>query len=319
MKQKGMRTLALFVGCGGLALGFKNVGFDIVVAFDNWEPALSVFRENFRESQVFNCDLSNLPGNRKVLKRFEPDLIIGGPPCQDYSHAGKRNEDLGRADLTISFAEIVVDVKPQWFVMENVDQVMKSKRLEIATKLFKETGYGLTNKVLNASLCGVPQTRKRFFLVGKLNTADRFLDDYLEAGIAKRSMTVREYLGTSLGTEYYYRHPRTYGRRAVYSIDEPSATIRGVNRPIPPNYREHPGDAASVSEGVRPLTTIERSYIQTFPEGFIFEGSKTNLEQMIGNAVPVRLAEYVAKAIRDFIEDESVKIDGAKEHQSSLI
>ena len=95
-------------------------------------------------------------------------------------------------------------------------------------------------------------------------------------------------------------HPRSYNRRAVFSIYEPSATIRGVNRPIPDNYKRHHADKADISEGVRSLTSKERSYIQTFPEKFEFVGSKTNVEQAIGNAVPVKLAEYVARCLLEY-------------------
>jgi DNA (cytosine-5)-methyltransferase 1 len=71
-----------------------------------------------------------------------------------------------------------------------------------------------------------------------------------------------------------------------------------VNRPIPPKYAQHPLDAAPISNGVRPLTTQERAYIQTFPLAFRFSGTKSDMEQMIGNAVPVRLAEFVARALQ---------------------
>ncbi|OKH44223.1 DNA (cytosine-5-)-methyltransferase, partial [Calothrix sp. HK-06] len=104
-----------------------------------------------------------------------------------------------------------------------------------------------------------------------------------------------------------YRHPRTYQRRGIFSIDEPSPTIRSVNRPVPKSYRGHPGDAAPISSNLRPLTTIERSYIQTFPKDFIFDEqnqSKTDLEQMIGNAVPVKLAEFVARCLLQHIKDK---------------
>ena len=313
------KAVALFSGCGGLALGFKNTGFEILAAFDNWDPALTVFRKNFPESQVFNVDLGNINGNYDIFDQFAPDIIIGGPPCQDYSHAGSRNEELGRADLTISFADIVAEVRPTWFVMENVDQIMHSQRLIKAQDMLRKACYGLTERILNASLCGVPQIRKRYFMVGRLNAPAGFLNEYFDSQLASRPMTVREYLGSILDIEHYYRHPRTYARRAIFSIDEPSPTVRGVNRPIPQNYRRHPKDTAPISSNVRPLTTIERSYIQTFPEGFIFEGSKTDLEQMIGNAVPVKLAEYVAKSIIAFSKKcEEEKENQVKEYQLKL-
>ena len=114
-------------------------------------------------------------------------------------------------------------------------------------------------------------------------------------------MTVRDYLGNSLKTQFYYMHPRSYNRRGVFSIDEPSATIRGVNRPIPQKYKKHHGDKADPADGnVRELTARERSYIQTFPKKFVFEGTKTDVEQAIGNAVPIKLAEFVAMRILEF-------------------
>ncbi len=113
--------------------------------------------------------------------------------------------------------------------------------------------------------------------------------------------TVRDYLGDELGTEFFYRHPRTYNRRGIFSIDEPSPTIRGVNRPIPPRYKLHPNDATKDINKVRPLTTLERARLQTFPREFVFYGNKTDLEQMIGNAVPVKLATYVATHILSYM------------------
>jgi DNA (cytosine-5)-methyltransferase 1 len=117
-------------------------------------------------------------------------------------------------------------------------------------------------------------------------------------------MTVRDYFGKNIDTNYYYRHPRNYSRRAIYSIDEASPAIRGVNRPIPKGYPGHPGDPVAVSESVRPLTTLERSQIQTFPKDFVRAGNKTEIEQMIGNAVPANLAKFVALAIIDYYNTE---------------
>jgi DNA (cytosine-5)-methyltransferase 1 len=298
-----INTIDLFAGCGGLSLGFKNAGFQLVAAFDNWPSAIKVYQQNF-DHPVYNCDLSNLDC-LEYLKQSQPELILGAPPCQDFSSAGHRNEDLGRGFLTITFAEIIANIKPNFFVMENVDRLPTSNKYQIARRIFQEANYGLTEKVLDASLCGVPQKRKRFFVVGIRGETDNILKPLFEENLASKAMTVRDYLGNRLGIEHYYRHPRSYQRRAVFSIDEPSPTIRGVNRPIPKNYQQHSGDTASISQGVRPLTTIERSYLQTFPQDFIFEGTKTDLEQMIGNAVPVKLAEYVALCLSDFVDQKS--------------
>jgi len=303
-----LRTIDLYAGAGGLAYGFqgsevKNLRFEIVAVFDNWKPAIETLKKNFKTTEIVKIDFDAYKGDKAVFTKFAPDVIIGGPPCQDFSHAGKRNEDLGRGKLTVTFAYIVIDVRPKWFVMENVDRILKTEKYKLVKAAFKKAGYGITEKVLDASLCGVPQKRKRYFMIGELSGVDGALLPYLEKSLARKPMTLRDYFGDSLGVEYYYRHPRNYKRRAIFSIDEPSPTIRGVNRPIPSTYKRHPGDAVEPSEKVRPLTTEERSYIQTFPKEYVFEGSKTEKEQMIGNAVPVKLAECVAKCILKYISD----------------
>lgn len=298
-----MRAVDLFCGCGGMSLGFQNAGIEILAAYDNWAPAINIYRDNFRHP-VFDCDLNSIEAINHI-KAFNPDMIIGGPPCQDFSIAGNRN--MGeRANLTIRFANIVNEIRPKWFVMENVYNIERMPILPKAQKIFKKAGYGLTVRILNASHCGVPQARRRFFMIGLLGAKNDFLGRALDLAQTKVQMTVRDYLGDSLNTQFYYMHPRSYNRRGVFSIDEPSATIRGVNRPIPQGYKKHHGDKADPSKGgVRELTTKERSYIQTFPPNFVLEGKKTDLEQAIGNAVPVKLAEFVARRIVEYSQKKS--------------
>lgn len=293
-----INVIDIFCGCGGLSLGFQRVGFNIVGAFDNWDKVVDIYNSNFNHKAEL-IDAYNLTAEH--IKNFSPDIIIGGPPCQDYSSAGKQDESQGRANLTLRYAELVCEVHPKWFVMENVDRILKSQTLPKAISLFTSSGYGLSQVVLDASLCGVPQKRKRFFLIGHLGDIDDFLTKSLYSDLSSKSTTIRDYLGDEFHTEYYYRHPRSYARRGIFSIDEPSPTIRGVNRPIPPGYLIHSGDATNDLSKVRPLTTLERARIQTFPASFEFSGNKTDLEQMIGNAVPVDLAKYVAQHLMEYI------------------
>lgn len=295
-----MNAVDLFAGCGGLSLGFQKQGFNIVAAFEWWDAAVNCYRANFSHP-VFQTDLSNVAASVKQIQPFQPDIIIGGPPCQDFSHAGKRIE-AGRAVLTDAYAEIIATIKPACFVMENVDRARNSKAYSDARKTFKEAGYGLTEVVLDASLCGTPQRRKRFICFGMQGAQDGFALNAFLKGQAEKPMTLRDYFGDTLGFEYYYRHPRNYSRRAVFSIDEPAPTMRGVNRPVPKGYPGHPNDACAVTEKLHALTTSERAMIQTFPADFKWIGSKTDIEQMIGNAVPVNLAQYVAKIVKTVVE-----------------
>ena len=289
----------LFCGCGGLSLGFENAGFKISAAFDNWDAAINIYEKNF-EHPIIKRDLNNTEDVSDIAE-YKPQMIIGGPPCQDYSSAGHRDESLGRANLTLSYAEIIKKIRPQYFLMENVPTIQKSEKLSQVLAVFKRCGYGISRMVLDASKCGVPQKRKRYVVVGAIGEQDGFLDELLINGQSKNSMTMRDYFGDSLGFQFYFRVPRSYSRRGVFSIDEPSMTIRGVDRPVPKGYPGHPNDAAPIDDTIRTLTFQERSWIQTFPKDFIWEGNKTNLNQAIGNAVPVKLAEYIANCLKQYI------------------
>lgn len=296
-----MKTVDLFCGCGGLTLGFQNAGFDIVAAYDNWKPTVDVYRMNF-EHPIYEKDLTDKQTHMDI-KKLSPDIIIGGPPCQDFSSAGHRNVNLGRAVLTTTYCDIITTVLPRYFLMENVPEITKKDILTEILARFKDAGYGLTSTVLDASLCGVPQSRKRYVLVGCLGAEDGFLQKCLDTHLSDKPITMRQYfndINYDFGVDYYFRVPRSYHRRGVFSIDEPCQTIRGVDRPIPSGYTGHPSDPVEIGPKVRALTVLERAYIQTFPTTFKFEGTKTNLNQMIGNAVPVKLAEYIARAIMEY-------------------
>ena len=127
------RTLDLFCGCGGMSLGFINAGYDLVGAIDNWEPAIEVYNANFSH-EVFNMDISNIEKVVKLIRSYNIETIVAGPPCQDFSHAGKREEG-HRANLTIIFANIIKKIKPTWFIMENVDRILRSKSYNEAREL----------------------------------------------------------------------------------------------------------------------------------------------------------------------------------------
>lgn len=288
-------------------MGLGAAGIDIVAAFENWEPAITLYNKNFTHKAT-QLDLSNEGLAITAIRKHAPQMIVGGPPCQDFSSAGKRDESGGRGDLTLSYARIVVAVSPEWFIMENVDRIIKTDIFKSARQLFSGAGYGLTEIVLDASLCGVPQKRKRMFLIGRMGEADDFLLSSIESSMAKESLTVKEHFGEELDTQYYYRHARSYARRGIFSVNEPSPTIRGVNRPIPPDYKFHEGDASKDLSEVRPLTALERARIQTFPDTYDWSGlNKSVLEQIIGNAVPVNLARFVGTRIMEHAKQKKSK------------
>ncbi len=292
------RVVDLFAGAGGLSLGFQGAGFPVAAAVDAWPAALATYRANHGHP-AHQYDLSDVGGVVDLISAYDPTVIIGGPPCQDFSRAGKRIAG-ARASLTVSFAETVSIALPRVVLMENVPAARSSAAYCQAIAILRAAGYGLTMQVLDASRCGVPQRRSRLILVGRLDTPDNWLTKELESFLAPTSMTVREYLGDELGVDHYYHHPRYYDRKSVYSVDEPSPTLRGVGKSKPcPGVEDHPSNAALLAD-TRGLKPVERARLQTFPASYHWSGSMTAQHQQIGNAVPPELGRYVATAIARF-------------------
>jgi len=308
VKQHGSSDFTLvdlFSGCGGMSLGFQRAGFRILAAFDNWKPAVDVYRANF-DHPIHQVDLG-VQSARDLVKGLKPHVIAGGPPCQDFSSAGPGEVGSRRAGLSQAFAQIIKAASPQYFVLENVPRIRISPKYPSIVSGFRRLGYGLTEKVLDACFCGVPQRRTRLFVIGGLGLEDGFLDALLEIRLASKPLTLRRYLGPTLNTDYYFRVPTNYKRRGVFSVDEPCATIRAVDRPIPIGYPGHPEDPVPIGPRVRALTVLERSYVQTFPRSFVFRGTQTDLNTMIGNAVPVKMAQFVASALHEFMAGKDEK------------
>lgn len=197
-----IRCVDLFCGCGGMTLGFERAGFDVVAGFDNWEAAIRVYDANFQHP-VIEQDLMNVDEAVVKISEYKPDLIIGGPPCQDFSTAGFQDETRGRAILSVCYSRIVCAIRPKYFVMENVATIRNTDSFRKVIDNFSTAGYGLTKMVLDAAYCGVPQTRKRMFVIGTLNGENGFLDEELRKNLSPTPMSIYDYLGDSLGIDYY--------------------------------------------------------------------------------------------------------------------
>jgi DNA (cytosine-5)-methyltransferase 1 len=305
-----LNTISLFTGCGGLDLGFRSSGFNIVLINDSWDKAIETYQINHTKSdyEVISGDITKKEISERIItssKKQKIDLIIGGPPCQEFSSAGERKANGLKANLTPQFAELVCQIQPKWVVMENVNTLVSigDQQLKKCKDIFQKNGYGITTTILNAADFGVPQKRKRLILICRLNGTDDEMVPFIQKQ-KKKEITIREFMPEIVQgenkTEFYYRHPRTYARRGIFSIDEQSPTIRGVNRPIPKTYKTHKIDATKDVSKVRPLTTEERARVQSFPKNFKIIGNKGEKETQIGNAVPPLLAKAIANAIKEF-------------------
>jgi len=168
MEKKKNNVIDLFCGCGGLSLGFEQAGYNVLLGIDNWEDALVTFKHNHHGSETLCADLMNLNpiDVEKKIGKQKVDLIIGGPPCQGFSIAGKRIIDDDRNKLYKSFVRMVAHFKPKAFVLENVPNILTIgdgiiKRAIITD--FEALGYKVVNKVLLASDYGVPQNRPDYW------------------------------------------------------------------------------------------------------------------------------------------------------------
>lgn len=160
-------VVSLFSGGGGLDLGFKNAGYDILWAIDNNQDAVNTYKKNLGD-HIICADINKI--DEKQIPHS--DVIIGGPPCQSFSLAGNRHVEDARGQLVWRYITIINEVKPQAFVFENVTGLLSAKNsngekiLSLLQAAFKQIGYTINTKVMNAVDYGIPQKRKRLIIVG---------------------------------------------------------------------------------------------------------------------------------------------------------
>ena len=321
-----MKIVSFFSGAGGLDLGFEKAGFNITWANEFDKDIWETFEKNFPNT---NLDRRSIVD---VLSDDIPDCdgIIGGPPCQSWSEAGKlRGIKDKRGQLFYEFIRILKDKQPKFFLAENVSGMLAqrhSEALEYIKKLFIDCGYVLSFKLLNASDYDVPQVRKRVFFIGyrkdlkkefkfppstgsKLTLKDAIYDINGSALIAKSKnhsnhddcvLHNHEYIHGSYSTIYL-------SRNRVRMWNEPSFTIQagGRHAPIHPQapVMKHIEKNKKIfvpgkEHLYRRLSVRECARIQTFPDDHIFYyKSVLSGYKMVGNAVPVNLANHLATQI----------------------
>lgn len=173
-KTKTKNLLDLFCGAGGLSLGFGWAGYNVVVANDNFKQACETYRANHNGTILIEGDITNKKIQDEILeksKKGKVDIVVGGPPCQGFSHAGKRMIDDPRNLLYKEFVNVVKILKPKVFVLENVEGIMTingGKTYEEVKSNFEELGYFVAGHKLHAVKFGVPQKRKRVVIIGTL-------------------------------------------------------------------------------------------------------------------------------------------------------
>lgn len=197
-KTNKYKIIDLFAGCGGLSNGFEKADFEAMLGIDNWEDSLYTYKQNHKHSEIIYGDICKI-SYEDIMKKTDgakPAVIIGGPPCQGFSLAGKRDKNDGRNNLVYEFIRIVSELKPEFFVMENVLGMLSMKNgngekvIDKITKKFADIGYIVKYSPLCAHNYGVPQIRRRVFIVGNRLGIDFSFPEPTHDGKIKPFVTV---------------------------------------------------------------------------------------------------------------------------------
>ncbi len=183
----------MFSGAGGMDVGVVNAGFEVVVAAELDPHACETYRENHKNTIVVQGDV--VENFDKITSFNDIDMVIGGPPCQGFSVAGKMDPSDPRSKLVFTFCDVVEKIKPKAFIMENVKSLGSLDKFQhIRDKIFtrmEAAGYLVTMNILNAKEFGVPQSRERVFFTGVQKDLDPIrYSDYEKFKV--KSISLRE-------------------------------------------------------------------------------------------------------------------------------
>jgi len=341
------KLLDLFCGAGGLSFGFEeSKEFHITLASDIMPDAISTYQSNYPNTNTLCCDICEL--SKSILKKYDSDsvdLILGGPPCQSFSTSGKRLLDDPRGKLFQEYLRLIKLIKPKVFIFENVIGLLsmdKGKIFNTIISSFKDEGYNVTYRVLNAVDFGIPQNRKRVIIVGHTSEDFNFprrthLNNHLSLLDAIGDLphlnnhSYNKYICEP--QNYFQRYARIGSNELKYhDIPNHGESLLKVIMAIPEG-----GSASDLPDEIKPksgfknsysrlwwnkpsstitrnfgapssarcihpvadraLTTREGARIQSFPDRYIFCGSRTSKNLQIGNAVPPILSKRLVKSV----------------------
>ncbi len=332
--RNGYNIVDLFSGVGGLSLGFVEKGFDLILANDNDPEIAETFKYNHPKTDFILGDVKDLTeeeikkhiGNKKV------DVLVGGVPCQSFSMVGYRttgkekNREDPRNFLFKEFVRIAGILKPKIVIIENVKAILSSHKGEIKREIISDLqklGYKVDVQILNAADYGVSQLRERAIFLGnnmgeenifpkKTNNPSNYvpvedvLKDIPEANhqprqlhgkVLERVKLIRpgeNWRSLPVELQTGSKHSGAYGR-----LDPalPSRTLTTRFDTPPGGYVTHPYED-------RAITVREGARIQSFPDNFVFKGSRGSQYKQVGNAVAVGVSRALAKSVLKMLDEK---------------
>lgn len=315
---KTLNVIDLFCGCGGMSKGLTDAGLNVIAGIDIWDKAVQSYNKNYHH-KAYCADLTQLPPEKfnelynKENKNV--DILVGGPPCQSFSIAGKRDKNDPRNALFMEYVKYLDYFKPKAFIMENVIGMLSKKTangenvIDIIMEQLNRNYNCIINK-LYASDFEVPQNRRRTIIIGirkDLNILPKEPEPIIKSVhdripvknilIPKEEVDKKYYLSekalAGIENKKSVNKEKGFGFGAqMLDFDKPSYTI-------PARYWKDGYDALVKynEKEIRRLTITELKRIQSFPDNYIIDGSNKDIIMQIGNAVACKFAYYLGKYI----------------------
>ena len=324
--RNGYNFVDLFSGAGGLSCGFTMAGFTPVASVEIMDSAVETYRYNFIETKGFDetvetRDIRDENVKRKLYEEIGErhiNVVVGGFPCQGFSMSGNRVITDERNSLYLEMKKIVEHLQPEYVVMENVEGLRSMLNGAIVKKIiedYKTIGYDINVTILNSADYGVAQTRRRVIFVGNRvggtiyhpqpildkenyktlgEEIERFMnlpnDKSINHIITKHSKEMAEKIQAVPEGKSLYGNYSDAWKKSPW--DKPSCTVK-----------ENHGGVNLHPKLPRVLTPRELAALQSFPDDFIFKGSKKWQLVQIGNAVPPLLGKAIGIAVKKALDE----------------
>lgn len=342
--MKEYRVIDCFCGAGGLSLGFEQAGFKVEYAFDIDSSSIETYKKNpqHHHGQAFVRDIYKV-SKASIEEDLghelgQIDVVIGGPPCQGFS-VQRRGDDIDpRNQLVLEYIRLLKDIKPKFFIMENVGGILSVRGKPFVKALFENMeaeGYSILQKKLTASNYGVPQDRKRVIIVGELTNGKSTSFEYPEP-LSGKKKTVREAIADLMDKTEEDIPNHKSDKLSAINLKRIQAITEGQGQDSLPDelqlecHKKNNGHRHldtygrmawdqpsptitarfdSFSRGRfghpvldRTITLREGARLQTFPDTFEFVGTKIEVARQIGNAVPPVLAKRIAEQVKTCLD-----------------
>jgi len=322
--SKQFSIVDLFAGAGGMSLGFEMAGYKVASAVELVDIAADTHERNFPHCEVHRGDISNFRTS-DVLRASNVRVVVGGPPCQGFSVAGKRDPNDPRNRLFREFVRVVDELQPDYFVMENVPGILTMKGGKVKDAIleaFDEIGYpNVSIAILEAASLGVAQIRARAIFIGNRHgLANPFPapllkpEEYIPIEAAIGDLPAWDRL-PAINHEWT-KHSKAFEKR-ISQVPPGGSLYETFMDAYKRQYEGVPSMTIKENHGgthIHPtlnrcISAREMARLQSFPDDFIFCGPMKKAMWQIGNAVAPLMAKSIGLALAPFI----LSIDASKE------